>query len=137
MKLNNKGFTLVELMISVAIIGTLGAIAYPSYTAYTATSKRSDAIVALATIALRLEEYYLNNNGYTGATVSGLFGSTISEKKYYDLTLTGADDFTYLLTAKPRSPHSDSECGSLTLDSIGTKGATSAGSPAAKADCWK
>jgi len=133
MKVNNKGFTLVELMVSVAILGALGAIAYPGYTAYVKTAERSDAIVALQTIALRLEEYYLNNNGYTGATVNTLFGSTISEKQYYDLAISDEDNFSYLLTATPRSPHTDSECGNLTLDSIGTKGSSSG----VAADCWK
>jgi len=139
MKANNKGFTLVELMVVVAIIGALAAIAYPSYTAYTAVAKRSDAITALSTISLRLEEYYLNNDGYTSATVSGLYGSTTSEKNYYDLTINGADgsstpdNFSYRLTATPKSPYADADCGNLWLNSLGVKG-SSAG---VAADCWE
>ncbi len=139
MNMKNKGFTLVELMVSVAIIGTLGAIAYPGYTAYTSSSKRADAIVALNIISLRLEEFSLNNDGYNSATVSGLYGSTISEKNYYDLKVTAAsgsgppDEFSYLITATPKAPHVDADCGFLTLNSLGTKGSES-GVPA---DCWK
>jgi len=139
MKTNNKGMTLVELMVVVAIVGTLTAIGYPAYTSYTAVAKRADAISALSTISLRLEEYYLNNDGYTSATVSGLYGSATSEKDLYDLSISGADgtglpdNFSYLLTATPKSPHTDSDCGNLTLNSLGVKG-SSAGVPA---DCWK
>ncbi len=139
MNIKNKGFTLVELMVTVAIIGTLAAIAYPSYTAHSSSSKRADAIVALNIISLRLEEYSLNNDGYNGATVSGLYGSTTSERDYYDLTLTAADgsgtpdEFSYLITATPKAPHVDADCGFLTLNSLGTKGSES-GVPG---DCWK
>jgi len=138
MKAINKGMTLVELMVVVAIVGALAAIAIPSYNAYTSSGQRSDAITALSTISLRLEEYYLNNDGYTGATVNGLYGATTSEKNYYDLTINGGDgtgvpnNFSYQLTATPRAPYTDSDCGNLTLNSLGVRG-SSAGVPA---DCW-
>ena len=123
---NNNGFTLIELMIVVAIIGLLGAIGYPSYQNYIQKGNRADGIDSLLTLAGRMEQYYLNNDTYAGATV----GSATSSDGLYTLAITAADGFAYTLTATPVG--GDSECGNLTLNSLGVKG-TSAGTPA---DCW-
>ncbi len=69
MKQTNKGFTLIELMIVVAIIGILAGVAYPSYTSYVKKANRADAIDSLLLLSGRMEEFYMNNDTYVGATV--------------------------------------------------------------------
>ncbi|NOQ90162.1 MAG: prepilin-type N-terminal cleavage/methylation domain-containing protein [Gammaproteobacteria bacterium] len=136
MKNKKQGFTLIELMIVIAIIGILAAVGYPAYTSSVQKANRADAIDALVTLSQQLEKYYLVNESYTDATVTGLMCGTTSDNGKYTLTMTGADgsgtpnNFGYKLTATPVT--TDSFCGNLTLDSIGTKG-TSAGTVAA---CW-
>ena len=63
--MNNKGFSLVELMIVLAIIGVLSAISYPSYDSYMKKSRRSDEKIALQAMADKQERFYLQNNTYT------------------------------------------------------------------------
>lgn len=62
-----KGFTLVELMIVVAIIGIISSIAYPSYTDYVIRSRIPDATSALAAKRVRMEQYFQDNRTYIGA----------------------------------------------------------------------
>lgn len=70
-----RGFTLMELMIVVAIVGILASIAYPSYVAYVQRGKISEATSTLADMRVRLEQHFQDNvasgNGYTGAPVCG------------------------------------------------------------------
>lgn len=125
---NNKGFTLVELMIVVLIIGILGAVGYPAFGEYVKVAKRADAIDTLLTEQGRMESFYLNNDTYVGAAVA----SATSPEGYYTVAVSGQTAFAYLLTAT-RSPASDDpECLTLTLNQLGVKGAT--GSDAA--NCW-
>ncbi len=134
MKLKNKGFTLVELMIVISIIGILAAVAYPAYTGAIKKANRADGIDSLLSLASRMEEYYMNNDTYVGATVNaagtGTVGSNQTSDNLYTMSVTSATAFTYTLTASPNS--ADPECGNLTLNSLGQKGA-SAGSVDA---CW-
>ena len=134
MKKNNKGFTLVELMIVIAILGILGSVAYPSYLSHVKKANRADGIDSLSALAGRMEEYYMNNDTYAGATVNaagtGTVGSNKTSDDLYTLSISSATAFAYSLTATPKT--TDSECGNLTLNSLGQKG-TSIGTVDA---CW-
>ncbi len=125
-----KGFTLVELLIVIAIISILATVAYPSYTDSVKKARRADAINGLMALAGRMEEFYMNADTYDGADVPTLLGSNDSPDKYYILSLTGETAFYYKLVATPVI--TDTECLTLTLDSLGVKAAT--GSDAA--NCW-
>jgi len=127
-----KGFTLVELMIVVAIIGILAAVGYPAYTGYVTKANRADAIGGLLTLAGRMEEYYANNDTYAGATVAALYGGTTTKEGLYTLTMTPAPTaFAYTLVATPVK--TDAECAALTLNQLGQKGSTGT---AVTAECW-
>ena len=128
MKLYNKGFTLIELMIVVSIIGILVAVAYPSYTVYVRNSNRADAIDSLTPLAARMEVFYLNNDTYVGATVV----DATSPEGFYTLSISAADAFNYTIAATLVDPASDPECTSLTLNSLGQRGATGTNPP----ECW-
>lgn len=124
----NKGFTLVELLIVIAILGVLAAVGYPAYSSSVQKGNRADGIDSLVALAGRMEEYYLNNDTYAGATVA----SSTSSDGLYTLAISAADAFTYTLTATP--VNGDTLCGNLTLNSLGQKGVTATG--ATVASCW-
>lgn len=125
-----QGFTLIELMIVVAIIGILAVIAYPSYQDYVTRSKRSDGKNAALEMASRQERYYFDNNSYTtDPTDLGYSASPASSPEgYYNISISDdpTDDITtgYTITATPAAPFSDPDCGNLTLNSRGVKGRT-------------
>ena len=133
MKQKIKGFTLVELMIVIAIIGILAAVAYPAYTSAVKKANRADGIDSLLSLASRMEEYYMNNDTYVGATVNatgtGTVGSNKTSDDLYTMSITSATAFAYTLTATPKS--ADSECGNLILNSLGQKTASTGA-----AGCW-
>ena len=126
MKKNSRGFTLVELMIVVAIIGILAAVGYPSYQNSVMKAQRADAIDALLVEAGRIEEYYLINDTYDGTTAFAVANSGDSAEGFYKISVSGVTDFAYLLTAT-RTPATDPDCPTLTLNQLGAK---------APAACW-
>ncbi|WP_444906462.1 type IV pilin protein [Microbulbifer sp. SSSA008] len=133
------GFTLIEVMIVVVIVGILAAIVFPSYMEYVRTSNRTEAKVEMNDIAHRLQRcftaYSAYNDGNCAAANDISGGSTISsENNHYSISgvLTAT---TYTLTASPQSGSTqikDSDCTSFTLTHAGVRGATGSDT----ADCW-
>ena len=126
-----KGFTLIELMITVVIIGILASIAYPNYTQYVARAARGDALAGVMHVSNLQEQYYLDHRDFTdNMTLLGLPQDPwVVENTYYkvDTTING-DDYTVTATAVGVQATRDTACVSITLTSTGTKGPV---------ECWK
>ncbi|WP_339414404.1 type IV pilin protein [Pseudomonas sp. EA_35y_Pfl2_R5] len=138
MKLTQSGFTLIEIMIVVLIIGVLAAIAYPSYDEYVKRGNRAEGQALLSDASARQERYFAQNNAYitTDGDIAklGLKNGNKSETNKYTLTVTKVDgDGGYTLTAE--QAFNDAKCGNLKLDALGKKDRT--GSDKSISDCWR
>lgn len=120
----NKGFTLVEVIIVVAIIGLLSAIAYPSYEDYVIRGKRADAMGALMNASQAMERYKVNNYDYdVGSNLSSVFATQVPVEggdAYYDLTIESTAT-TYTITATPTGSLAGKD-DPLTLTHAGVRG---------------
>lgn len=134
------GFTLMELMIVVAIVGILAAIAYPSYMDSVRKARRADAKAALSNAAQALERFYTERNSYLNATLGDGAGAIFPDHSpsdqahggaYYLLSITNQGAGTYTLNASPTGGMAADACGTLTLDHLGQKG-----SALPIAQCW-
>ncbi|MBY3788213.1 type IV pilin protein [Photobacterium carnosum] len=114
--IKQKGVTLIEMLIVVAVIGILTAIAYPSYQSHVLKGHRTQAMGDMIKIQLALEESYTQNSAYDFDIVSSgscSFCDTDSER--YTLAVTQQDP-GYLITAKMESLQKSDECEDLSLD---------------------
>lgn len=127
----NMGFTLVELMIVVAVIGILAAIGYPAYQDYVIRAKRADGKAALLAVQMAEEKWRANHTSYTTALDStGLNIGTSSPNGHYTISVSSTNGYT--VTAAP-SGFSDAKCGNLGINQAGTKTVTGSDSVA---NCW-
>ena len=141
-----SGFTFIELLIAVAIVGLISSIAYPTYVNKAVESNRSAAKSALSEVAERQEQYFLDTKRYaTNLQRLGYSASPFmvdnrggelaaaSEDRVYRIELTAVDDAGFTLRAVPQlwQASKDTDCGSLTLASDGQRGQTGSAT-----DCW-
>jgi len=132
-KHTQRGFTLIEMVIVVAIVGLLAAIAYPSYQNQVIKSRRTDAKSALLNLSNQMEQYRYENNSYP-ASIGLVLPSTVSRGGHYQLAITAVNDTRYELSAQPRGAQvADTDCGAFTLDSTSERGVSGSRS---LADCW-
>ena len=119
--MKRNGFTLVEILIVVAIIGILAAIALPNYLEHVRSGHRKEAKADLAELAQFMERYYTENNKYPGATLP-FTQSPRSDTAYYTVSLStedaSPDEFT--LTITPTGPMANDRCKKLVLNEKGT-----------------
>jgi type IV pilus assembly protein PilE len=134
--MKRNGFSLIELMIAVGIVGILAAIAIPSYSAYVRRANRTDATRSLSVTAQALERCYSQAFTYVGC-VAAAVSPVPSSQGYYNVTITlvAGPPESYTLSAVPLlAPQTaDVLCTSFTLDSTGAQGATPAGNTKT---CW-
>ena len=123
---HRRGFTLIELMIVVAVIGILATIAYPSYQDYVRKARRIDAQGVMLDIQLQQEKYRVNHVSYGSLTDLGSFPSD-----YYTFAISGNTASAYTITATAKSgtsQASDTGCTSMAVNQASAKTPDS---------CWK
>ena len=137
---SNKGFTLIEVIIVVAIVGLLVAVAVPAYNSFITKTRRGDAMVILQEVAGEQERFLSENNRYAADLAELGYGNATNEPSpegYYTITSDQPTAITsYVLTATPVTggpQANDADCGSFTLDSAGVKGISGT---ADVATCW-
>ncbi len=149
MKNKSRGFTLVELMVTVAVVAIIAAVAIPSYRDYVRRANRVDATAALLRLASNQERFYLQNNTYAsdaqmaGAPPAGL-GIGGTERGFYDLEINtdALGDLTlgYGATATVvagEDQEDDSACAVFSVDQQGLRTAEDDGGADNTERCWR
>jgi type IV pilus assembly protein PilE len=141
-KVGQRGFTLIELMITVAIVAILAAVAYPAYTSYLVRTKRVAAQSFMQTVGSRQEQAMLNARSYfsvatgTAAEWTAVSMTVPAEvASNYILTVASSASPSYTVTAVPQGVQAtkDAKCGTLRLTNTGVKSITGTSTVA---ECW-
>lgn len=124
----NSGFTLIEVMIVVVIIGIIAAIAYPSYLEQVMQTRRANAQADMLELASYMERFYSENYTYAGAGANQPFNqSPQTGQPYYQLNLQNLTATGFGVQAIPQGSQANDSCGTMTLNETGV------GTPA---NCW-
>lgn len=145
----SRGFTLIEILIAVVVLGVLLAVAVPGYVNSVSKSHRADAKVALTTAAQSMERYFTERNTYLGAQFGAAgagvqVGGAASANGYYTMSFaaggaTNTSTGTYVLVATPAGTQAGDACGAYALDqnnNITSNYGGSSPSTPPPASCW-
>lgn len=136
-----RGFTLLELMMVVAILGILAAIVYPSYTEYVRRAQRAEARSQLMAAAQLMERNFTMNNSYAGVGPAQLAAASLNQSPrppaaaVYNINVATTAT-TYILQAVPGGAMAGDRCGAFQIDQTGQQGAAGATTGALVAECW-
>jgi type IV pilus assembly protein PilE len=142
---DTRGFTLIELMVVVAVVAILSAVALPSYLRYVNRTHRGDAAAKLEEARSYMETFYGANQYNYAVTVAGAPvqlppsvavapAGAVGTQIRYNISFQGAPTRnTFVLRAVPVNAQATDECGTLTLDQAGTRGVTQS----SVANCWR
>ena len=144
-KSTNLGFTLIEVMVVVAIVGILAAVAYPSYIQSVTKTRRTSAQGCMLEMAQFMERFYTTNMRYDQTAASPPVAVTLANPTcraemvaFYTFSFTAGQptQSTYTIQAVPQGSQAtaDAGCGTLTLTQAGTKGRSGT---AAMNQCWQ
>lgn len=130
------GFTLVEILIAVGIVGILTAIAYPSYQQYVLKSRRTDALSTLSQNQIILERCYAQNFAYNTACAALPSFPQTSPQGFYSISLSNLSATTYTLTAVPLGTQlKDTTCATMSVNQANVKTAMDS-SAVSQSKCW-
>ena len=129
-----RGFTLIEVMIVVAIVGILSAIAYPSYQEYVRRGHRAEARAGLLQAAQWMERAATATGTYPKTAQFPASLKTVPNDRY-DISVN-SNGSTFTLTAAPKGAQASDKCGNYTLTNTGLRGANGATSGAIVTECW-
>jgi len=134
-KTRTAGFTLIEVMIVVIIVGVLAAIAIPQYQAYVMRSNRTEGQALLTEAAARQERYFTQNSTYADTVAKLGYASANSQNNLYTLSIPVFTAVTFELRADPINQQAnDVDCGRLELTHTGEKRASG---PDGADECWR
>ena len=133
------GFSLIELLLAIVIVGIIVAIAVPSYQDSVRKTRRADAIAMVMEAANRQERHFTEYGRYAQSIVAAqadvdsqnILLQTTSENGFYTLTLSAASATAFTLTANPQNDQTSDSCGAFIIDQAGLK--TNGGSGT---NCW-
>ena len=141
-----RGVSLLELLIVVVIVGIISAFAYPSYMQYVVATKRTVATTSLLQVADRQQQFFMDNKTFTNDMTQlgfaanplvladdGVPAAVGDADAVYSISLTNVAVTTYTITATPLHGQlsRDTDCGNLTLNQSGARGNSAGGD-----DCW-
>lgn len=131
-----RGFSLIELMIVVAVMAILASVALPSYRQHVMRSHRTDATSALLRLAAEQEKFYIQNNRY--ATYAELKSPT-TEHGWYTLAVPTANATTFEITATAKTgepQEADKDCRTFRVNAAGQRTARDASNADSTGKCW-
>lgn len=141
MRNRTRGFTLIEMLIVVAVLGIIVAFGYPSYQEQVRKAHRAEGMGELLEMADRLERRYSDQGTYGGINADALYGISTADNTRpttngnYKLSIDSADTVQFTISATPQGNQTKDKCGAFTMTSQGVK---TVGGSLSVDDCkWK